>query len=172
LDSAYPKSIRSFDVKDISGTFEQSSGKTTQMVFWYKGLYLSPSDDKALDELGSIFDEAYQLCRTQSAKFLVVFIPTKFRVYHSVTKFDVRSPPRYWVINDLPKRIEAMVQKGLPEAEFLDLTPALNQEAKKGSLVYFGYDSHWSPAGHRVAAAAIADFLIRWEKIGGKPSLP
>src|SRR5262249_31930575 len=111
-----------------------------------------------------VFREADELCRTNGARFLVVFAPTTFRVYKNFVQFDPRGKPLYWVINDLPMRLEAIVREESSDGFFLDLTPALTDEASRGSLVYFADDTHWSPAGHRVAATTIADALMRWEK--------
>jgi hypothetical protein len=44
---------------------------------------------------------------------------------------------------------------------FLDLTPALEQNAAAGRAVYFPDDSHWNAAGHEVAAQELAKFLAR-----------
>jgi len=40
-----------------------------------------------------------------------------------------------------------------------DLTPPLRQAAASGESLYFTYDGHWTPAGHRVVAKALADCL-------------
>jgi lysophospholipase L1-like esterase len=42
---------------------------------------------------------------------------------------------------------------------FLDLTPALEQNAADGRAVYFPDDAHWNAAGHDVAARELAKFL-------------
>jgi hypothetical protein len=165
LDSAHHhRSDSAAGPKDISGIFEASSGGKTRLYFWYKGLHLSPFDNEALQELRSSLRQAHELCRNQGANFLVVFIPTKYRVYNSFTEFDAYSKPRYWVINSLPERVEAIVREDLSDGQFLDLTPALREQARNGSLVYFPDDTHWSPDGHRVAAIAIGDFLTRWKR--------
>ena len=44
---------------------------------------------------------------------------------------------------------------------FLDLTPALEQNAAVGRAVYFPDDGHWNAAGHEVAAQELAKFLAR-----------
>ncbi|MCG3130495.1 MAG: hypothetical protein FLDDKLPJ_01257 [Phycisphaerae bacterium] len=42
---------------------------------------------------------------------------------------------------------------------FLSLTEPLRRAAASGTQVYFTYDDHFSPAGHEVAALAVAAFL-------------
>ncbi len=112
----------------------------------------------ALKEVYSTLERAAGLCRADGAELLVVFIPTKLRVYRDLTSFDADAEPPRWVIDDLPQRLEATLRRDLPEVQFLDLTAVLTDAATKESLLYFAeWDTHWTPAGHRVAAAAIAE---------------
>ena len=150
--------------KEISGVFTSSSGHKARLYFHNKGHHLSSGDYSALEDLRSILGQAHKLCHAERAKFLVVFAPTKFRVYKDFVEFDPQAQPRYWVTNNLPTVIEAIVHEDLPEAGFLDLTTALVGQALHGPLLYKDYDSHWSPEGHRVAATAIANFMSHWEK--------
>jgi hypothetical protein len=46
-------------------------------------------------------------------------------------------------------------ENGVP---FLSLTEAMREATRAGEQVYYTYDQHWSPDGHRVAAAVIADW--------------
>lgn len=46
-----------------------------------------------------------------------------------------------------------------PEIGYLDLTPYLTDAAQKGVLPYNTDDSHWSPAGQKIAAEVINDYL-------------
>ena len=45
---------------------------------------------------------------------------------------------------------------GIP---FIDLTPALKQEADRGVAINFGIDQHWNTYGHRLAAQVLYDFF-------------
>lgn len=146
-----------------SGLLEETPESRKRLFFWYRGHDLSARDREALSEMSSILGRAHELCRASGARFLVAFAPTKFRVYRDLTEFDTSTRPRYWVINDLPQRFEAMVRENWPDAEFLDLTPALAEAARSGLLVYFPYDSHWSPEGHRAVAGALFRSLMDWE---------
>ena len=142
-----------------SGVFEESNGRKTRMVFLEPNAPLSAKEYEALEEVRSILRQAYELCRRNDARFLVIFIPTKFRVYSRFTGFAAAAH------TDLPQRLEAIVRAELPDGEFLDLTVTFTEAAKRGVLTYFpGYDTHWSPEGHRVAAAAVARSLRRSER--------
>jgi acetyltransferase AlgX (SGNH hydrolase-like protein) len=145
----------------FSGVFEGPEGRKTTMIFvrdWHPPL--SASEYEALREVPAILSQASELCRANGAKFLLVFIPTKFQVYGRLTELNANTKPPNWVIDDLRERLEAVIREDLPDVNFLDLTMALTKEAKQGSLVYFPQrDTHWSPEGHRVAAIAIAQFL-------------
>jgi hypothetical protein len=39
------------------------------------------------------------------------------------------------------------------------LAPAFSNHAKLGEELYFRQDAHWNPAGHRLAAQLISDYL-------------
>ncbi|MCI0557818.1 MAG: SGNH/GDSL hydrolase family protein, partial [Nitrososphaera sp.] len=120
--------------KDISGVFSSPSGRKTRLYFHNKGRPLSSSDHSALQDLRSILRQAHNFCHAGGAQFLVVFAPTKFRVYKDFIEFDPQAQPRYWVTNNLPKEIEAIVHEDLPEAGFLDLTTALVEQVQHRPL--------------------------------------
>ena len=162
--------LRNYDVDydtklaEISAVFEESDGRKARIYFVGERTSLSASDYEALEELRLILGQAYKLCHANGAKFLFVFIPIKFRIYSGFVKFHANAQPLNRVNNDLPKMLEAIVREEIPSGKFLVLTPAFIEEARHGSLVYFpGYDTHWSPEGHRVAADAIANFLKKWK---------
>lgn len=148
----------------LSGIVEGCPGSKSRTYFLDPDqAHLSAADDEVLEEIRLTLSQAYELCRINAIRFVLVFAPTKFRVYKEFTTFDRQARPRYWVINDLPQRLEGIVRDSLPAAEFLDLTPTLIAKARCGPLLYSPNDSHWSPEGHRVAAAAIAQLLRKSE---------
>lgn len=143
-----------------SGVFQPRGGVPVRMYFEYKAHPLSTREEKSLGEVRQVLEEAGRLCGRQGARLLVVFVPTKDRVYKSLCRFAAGAEPLRWGSNDLPRRIEAIAQEA--GADSLDLTPGFADRAARGEILYFPRDSHWSPAGHRAAAAAIA------RAIGGK----
>ena len=103
--------------------------------------------------------EANALCRRQGAELIVVFIPSRFRVYREVCTFEPDSPCRSWPVDDLPGALGAAVAAMSPVVRFLDLTPRFRAEADAGGLLYLADDSHWSARGHQVAAEELASLL-------------
>lgn len=140
-----------------SGVFHQRDGADVRMFFEYKAHRLTHAEEAALGEVRRVMGEAGRLCRAQGADLLVVFVPTKDRVYKRLCRFAAGAEPLRWASNDLPRRIATAA--GEAGASFLDLTPGFTDRASRGDVLYFLRDSHWSPAGHAAAAAAIARAL-------------
>ncbi len=138
------------------GIFHENDGRDVRMYFEYKSHRLSPREMGDLDVVRRVLGEAGELCRRQGAQFLVVFVPSKDRIYLDHTRFAAGAEPLHWERNDLPDRLATAVQQADPDAGFLDLTPVFRQRAARGEILYFLQDTHWSPLGHAAAADAIA----------------
>src|SRR5262245_5259404 len=136
------------------------------MYFLYAGAPLSLTQINALEETGSTLSAAYTLSATQGAELIVVFVPTKFRVYNGICEFEADSESLYWVVNDLPERLRTVVANISNDIGYIDLTPKLVESAKQGGMLYFLDDSHWSPEGHNVAAKAISEYLSKQKSQG------
>lgn len=112
--------------------------------------------------LRDVFEEAAEASRARGMGLIVAFVPAKFRVYRDLCRFDDSSPCPSWPVDDLPTMVAGVARAA--GVEFLDLTPALKAAAESGPLVYLADDTHWSPEGHGVAAAAIAERITRDRK--------
>jgi SGNH hydrolase-like domain, acetyltransferase AlgX len=154
--------VQSHSETDATGTLAYPSGvfhaadRDVRMYFEYKAHRLSPREEAALGRLGGILAEADRLCRRQGSRLLVVFVPSKDRVYKDRCRFARGAEPLRWPRNDLPRRLEVIVHREVPDADFLDLTPGFLARAARGEVLYFPRDTHWSPRGHAAAAEAIA----------------
>jgi hypothetical protein len=142
-----------------SAAFQASDGKKLTVYFAYPSPRLSGPELSALDETGSTIATAYKLSTAQNARFIFVFVPTKYRVFRDYCQFPPESECRTWVVNDLPERLKRTVSSISSDIGYLDLTFRLAENVKDGALPYYPDDDHWSPAGHKIAAEAINDYL-------------
>ena len=131
----------------------------TRLWFGFVGNELSSADIAALRVTKESLQHAYEFCQENEIEFIVVFAPTKFRVYADICEFDDTSRTKEWTINDLPQRLSKQASAISKKIGFLDLTPDLRNAARQGEVLYFPTDTHWTPEGHRVAAHSISEFI-------------
>ncbi|MCH8042342.1 MAG: hypothetical protein IID44_01360 [Planctomycetes bacterium] len=143
---------------DKSGLFTSSDGRQ-RLLFGYAGDKLSARDIEALEIATASIADAHASCVKSDIQLVVVFAPTKFRVYSDFCSFAEDSPIRDWELNDLPRKLSQSIQGVSSEIGFLDLTTELKQSAKNGVILYYPDDTHWSPEGHEVAGRTISQFL-------------
>ena len=133
----------------------ETHGET--MYFWWASKPLSQEELVSLKGAQRILHDAYGSCVEQGIRFLVVFAPIKYRVYHNLVDVEPVSDLAGWRINDLNERMQNWCRSA--GIAYLDLTPALRSAANAGTLVYLLDDAHWTAQGHLVVAREIADFL-------------
>lgn len=89
---------------------------------------------------------------------LIVYVPTKYRVYHPLIAPGDEELPR---VNLAKARLIGQ-ELGV---EVLDLTPELQRASREllpeGKLTFWPDDTHWNPAGIRIAARAMHQALLR-----------
>jgi hypothetical protein len=141
------------------GVMQRPGQAPAKTYFSYTAHPLNEDDLKAVDGTASIVTEAYKMSAAQGARFLFVFAPEKFRVYHDFCQFPAQSECAKWTVNDLPDRLRKNVEAISPSIGYLDLTPALIAAVKDGKLPYYSDDLHWTPDGHLVAAEEIERYL-------------
>jgi PAS domain S-box-containing protein len=135
---------------------------------------LTKQDLHALKKTVAVIEEAYKLVQREGARFIFVFAPTAFRVYHGIAKFENSggntTPP--WDLDDLPDRLRKMIAGISPEIGFLDLTSVLKAAAREKNLVFLSDDTHWSGEGHRVVAEALARAINIGTKMSDQKQSP
>jgi hypothetical protein len=141
------------------GEVTDARGEPVRIYFLHPGQPLSRETIGAVEATRAILRQALDLSAAQGARLVVVYIPGPYRVFQPFARFAPDSPCRQWVVNDEPQRIEAAARSLSPEVGYLDLTPAMREAVSKGIVPYFTDDLHWSPVGHQLAAAAIAQYL-------------
>ena len=85
---------------------------------------------------------------------LIVFIvPTKEMVYQDLFAEPALRIAIDWRYESLKQLLDEM------DIAHVDLLPALRAAAIEGPQLYFGRDTHWTAAGHGVAAHVLQDYL-------------
>lgn len=165
----------------ITPKVEQDSPEAQRRICWlkngtdnnlekiyldYDGAPLSASDLTGLDMAESELLQAHALASDKGAKFLLVYIPIKFRVYHDLCQYPEDGYGKAWTLNDLPSRLQNWSRAH--SIDFLDLTPPLKDAAAAGQLVYFADDGHWNAKAHEIVSAQLAEFIKQhnWEVAG------
>jgi hypothetical protein len=107
----------------------------------------APSEIAALSEgtlrkVQSSFSEAYRLCRDHDIRFVVVFVPEKYRVYHDLSNVRLSTDElRSWTVNDLPRLLHRLLAELSPEIGYVDLTrrskPNHGKESRPTSRMIF-----------------------------------
>lgn len=141
-----------------SGLVRTADGQRQRMYFSTPVGPLERQDTVALEKFALVLEEAYSLTSPWGIDLVIVFVPAKFRVYASlldVPAYSVLDPRE---VNDLPNRVREIAATISTDIGFLDLTPALTAAAA-AEPVYWAQDTHWTPAGHRVAAEATWRYL-------------
>ncbi|RME71973.1 MAG: hypothetical protein D6784_14305 [Chloroflexi bacterium] len=130
-------------------------------------VYQSPPDEQfeaAWSLTGAIIRGLRDEVERRGARLVVVIIAAPEQVYPEQWAGVLAAHPSMqgltWDL-DLPnRRLSAILeQEGIP---YLDLLPVFRKAASRPDTppLHFRHDQHWTPAGHRLAAEAIHDFLL------------
>ena len=76
--------------------------------------------EETVREVQSYLRQAYELCRDRHIRFMVVFIPEKYRVYHDLSNVRLSTDElRSWTVNDLPRLLHRLLADLSPEMNIL-----------------------------------------------------
>lgn len=97
------------------------------------------------------FEMGLAFAREQGIEVILVYVPTKYRVYRDVIEVPPGSPLEHWdVWTMLPKQFRNLCTSvSIP---CIDLTDRFQQAIREGKRVYAPTDTHWSAEGHAIVA--------------------
>ncbi|MDP9198704.1 MAG: GDSL-type esterase/lipase family protein, partial [Pseudomonadota bacterium] len=144
-----------------SGVFRDRDQRQTTLYFEGLSRPLSNAELDAFMRFASIIGRAQEQAVASGARLILLFVPTKFRVYRDLVQFPENSTGTHAELNDLPERLAALAAQLSPPLEFFNLVDPFRSAAALGELVYLADDSHWTPTGHRIAATALEDLLAQ-----------
>ena len=148
------------EVKIFPAVFKGSEGLPQQFLVGYPSDRLTKKDFKNLEQAVATIKQAFRLATENEARLIVIFIPTKFRVYHDLLTFLPEAEPLNWQLNALPALLKSSLAEISPDIGYLDLTQSLYRVAYRGHTVFFPDDTHLNEEGNRVAARAVHEMLV------------
>lgn len=133
--------------------------ESTRLYFAFAGEPLTEQDRTSLRKTREILLQADRLCNDSGARLVLVYVPTKFRVYQNTCEYPDESDMTSWRVNDLPQQMESWAaEHGI---SYVDLVRPLQEGAGRGELVFFQDDGHWNARGNEIATETILDYLER-----------
>jgi alginate O-acetyltransferase complex protein AlgJ len=137
---------------DATGAAVIGSGR---WLFTAEELEHHPEDAARLDErLAQIAAAAARLAALD-VDLIVALVPSKARLYAE------RLAPRLRGLADHPRLARAVAELGRLGIDAVDLQHAFAPAGVADPSLFFARDTHWTPAGARVAAQAIAAEVAR-----------
>jgi hypothetical protein len=124
---------------------------------------IAPADEAGWRLTEALLDRLLELVNAADARFFFVAIPQRVQV------FDDEWSASTGLETGDNSRIEPQRRLGVYARQhllpFLDLLPDLHA-ASVGERAYFRIDGHWNAHGHRVAADAILESLVKFQLLG------
>ena len=119
-----------------------------------------------------------EICKSNNIRFIIIYAPDKSHVLLPIIKNKVSPeslrafmslkvsnlPPADKLIDIVLTRLdikESAVKKFCQQesVEFISLTEPLREDITLGRQLYFTYDDHWTPIGHKVVADTISHYI-------------
>ena len=150
-------------IADLKAEFAYANNKTETVFF--APTEIEPPSESTLQQAAALIAKAAKLCQKQNIRFLVAFVPEKYRVYHDLPNVSLLTDAvRKWHVSSMPDQFKQVLTRLDPCIEYIDLTPALKSASQKGIATYLPDDTHWTDEGHRVAAETIHQALLHQSK--------
>jgi len=132
--------------------------------------HVGEDDPMTAEEYAAHWDEAWFLterliaamaddCREREVAFAFFNAPAQTQFQSAYLEAVEERYPEFDLDIDLPeRRLGALAEEeGIP---FLNLLPAFREADAAGQDINYRRDSHWNPAGHRLAAEVTAAWLV------------
>jgi hypothetical protein len=159
--AAAPTCIRSPKIAQLEASFTDNRHQISR-VYFAPSEVQSPSEEKIAKAVAYLA-EAARLCRERNIRFLVAFVPEKYRVYSHISNVEFASGAiRSWKVSPLPEEIGARLSDLGLNIEYVDLTSSLQNASRMGIATYLPDDTHWTESGNQLVAETL-DRALRAE---------
>jgi hypothetical protein len=149
-----------------SSKLEQLQARFTDERYHISRVFFAPTEvqpvlEEHLEKTLRYIAEAARLCRERNIRFLVAFVPSKYRVYHDLSNVELASGPiRSWHVSPLPEEVERRLTELGLGIKYVDLTTSLRNASRTGIATYLPDDTHWTEPGNRIVAETL-DWTLR-----------
>jgi len=137
---------------------QSGGGAQTVYFFNYAAVPWRPYEEERWATARKAFEEGTAFARERGIEVVFVYVPIKYRVFRDFIQVPEGSPMARWNAWPLlPVRFQDFCASA--RVPCVDLTDRFRQAVAEGRLPYPTNDTHWSPEGHAIAAAALEDVL-------------
>ena len=145
-------------IAQFQAEFTDEHGQVRRVLF--APSEVQPFSEGPLEKAIDAIAQAAMLCQERNIRFLVAFIPEKYRVYHRLNNVRfVSDAMASWRVSPLPAEIGRRLTALKYNIRYVDLTPALAQASRRGIATYLPDDTHWTDQGNRVVAETLDQAL-------------
>jgi len=103
-----------------------------------------------------------RVCRDRGIQLVVFAVPASGEISSTCLEIVKREPNFDLDLYDLDKTVrlvkELCERNGI---EFVDITPRFREESRRGEVLYFQQDGHWTSKGHRLCAQVLYEHLLK-----------
>jgi hypothetical protein len=135
-----------------------AGGGARQYFSSYASLPWTEFEEQRWTVARAAFEQGVTLAAAGGAQVVLVYVPTKFRVYRKALVIPEGSPLEGWVPwEELPRRFaDLCAERSL---RCLDLTEPFERAVLAGVVVHAPTDTHWAPEGHALVALELERLL-------------
>jgi PAS domain S-box-containing protein len=155
-----------YDVHPDLAVLDVGQGEPIKMLFVEKLSGQSPDQmlaSPAWKQLRTVLADFHDLCEEQGIVPIIIYIPAAAHVY---AQYSTEQSGANWLAI---REQQIAAKKNTEEAltrltrelkfELISLSPAFEEAAKKGKVLYYSLDPHWNEEGTDLAASYVAGVL-------------
>jgi hypothetical protein len=159
LDPVVPNGVAT------SGLFRDSQGVQHRVYYYsYASIDYDEYEMECFERTKAAFRRGRDICSQNGIQLVLFYLPMKFRVYGDLCTYEPGSPCLDWKPWNLVDYFASFCEE--ESIAWVDLTPLMREQAKRGELLYAPEDTHWNAQGQRFVADRI---LEAWSRYGAAP---
>ena len=118
---------------------------------------------KEWQQLKAVLANAQEICEKNGISFVVMYFPAAAHIY---AQYSTEQSGQNWLrIRDQQIKAKNNTEDAMKhlaqelDIQLLNISPVLEEAARRGKLLYYPLDPHWNPLGTEIAASFVAESL-------------